>query len=78
MATATMSPFALSEFERLRSVDPEIIELSVHVLGEQVRAVRWWIRKSGALGMSPNEAYAEGKREAVIQELYAIKYSISP
>jgi len=70
--------WALSEFDRLQTVDPKIIALSVEVLGDKVRAARWWIRKSGALGQSPNEAYAEGKRAAVFQELYAIKYSISP
>lgn len=67
-----------ASFERLQTVDSDTIALSVHVLGERVCAARWWIRKSGALGQSPNDAYAEGKREAVVQELYAIKHSIPP
>ncbi len=75
MALRDREAWALSEFGRVRAADPEIITLSVEVLGNELRAARWWIRKSGALGQSPNEAYAKGKREEVIQELYAIKYS---
>jgi hypothetical protein len=64
---------ALSELKRLQGEDVEMATLLAEVLGAPLRAAGWWMRTCGALGQSPRQAYADGRRVEVLTELHAIR-----
>jgi hypothetical protein len=68
-----VTPATLRE---LQQQDPELANYMVETIGDEVKAWRWFVAESRPLKQTPIQAHAQGKREKVLQELYAIRYGI--
>lgn len=64
----------LATLGELRLQDPELATYMVETIGDEAAAWRWFASRSLVLGTSPLRLLLEGKREAVLDALAAIRY----
>ncbi len=77
VAQETFARRALLVLETLRTVDRSLVDLAVHVLGNEVIAAHWFISRNLHCGQrAPLELLAVTERSAVVNELMRLEHGM--